>query len=108
MTVFEVEIVLALPDRQSLKTVSATDGDTVIMLLAKSGLRDEYPDYDFDSAILGIWGREVDTDTLVKSGDRIEFYRPLQLNPRDARRQLAEVGRTMGGADANQRSGDKS
>ena len=101
MTTFEVEIVLALPERQSLKSVSATDGDTVIMLLAKSGLRDEYPDYDFDSAILGIWGREVAPDALVKCGDRIELYRSLELDPRDARRQLAEVGRTMVGADAN-------
>lgn len=46
-------------------------------------------------------------DALVKCGDRIELYRSLELDPRDARRQLAEVGRTMVGADANQRSGDK-
>jgi|TARA_B110000438_G_scaffold261768_1_gene272691 putative ubiquitin-RnfH superfamily antitoxin RatB of RatAB toxin-antitoxin module len=41
MTTFEVAIVLALPERQSLRGISVTDGDTVIVLLAKSGLREE-------------------------------------------------------------------
>ena len=72
MTAFKVEIVLARPERQSLRGISATDSDTAIMLLAKNGLREECPNYDFDSTILGIGGCEVILDALVKCGDRIE------------------------------------
>ena len=61
MTAFKVEIVLAPPERQSLRGISATDSDTAIMLLAKNGLREEYPNYDFDSAILGIGGVRSDS-----------------------------------------------
>ena len=32
---------------------------------------------------------------LLKDGDRIELYRPLSIDPREARRQLALAGRTM-------------
>ncbi|MDH5239499.1 MAG: RnfH family protein [Gammaproteobacteria bacterium] len=43
-----------------------------------------------------MWGKEVAGDTLVSAGDRVEIYRPLNLDPREARRQLALSGRTMG------------
>jgi hypothetical protein len=100
MSEFEVEIVFALPDRQLLETVSVIAGDTVLDVVTKSGLRGAFPEYEIDGFAIGIWGREVQRDRVVKENDRIEIYRPLQLDPREARRQLALSGKTMGSADS--------
>ena len=101
MSEFEVEIVFALPDRQLLETVTVTAGDTVIDVLRKSCLLEAFPEHRIDSLAIGIWGREVQRNQVVKEADRIEIYRPLELDPREARRQLALSGRTMGSADSN-------
>ncbi|MEK6247143.1 MAG: RnfH family protein [Planctomycetales bacterium] len=99
MSEFEVEIVFALPDRQSLKSVPVATGETVADVVAKSGLRADFPEIEIDSLAVGIWGREADRTQPVKEGDRIEIYRPLEMDPREARRQLAQSGRTLGSAD---------
>ena len=100
MSNFEVEIAFALPDRQILETVLVTAGETVLDVVTKSGLQEAFPDYEIDRLAVGIWGREVQRDQVVKEDDRIEIYRPLQLDPREARRQLALTGRTMGSSDS--------
>jgi len=96
MSVFEVEIVFASPERQSLQKVSVTSGDTVADVIAKSALREEFSEYEIDGLAVGIWGHEAQRTQAVKAGDRIEVYRPLELDPREARRRLALAGRTMG------------
>ena len=101
MSDFAVEIVFALPERQLLETVLVTAGETVLDVVAKSGLREAFPEYEIDGLTLGIWGREAQRDQVVKEDDRIEIYRPLQLDPREARRQLALSGRTMGSANSD-------
>ena len=99
MSEFEVEIVFALPDKQSLQSIPVASGETVADVVAKSGLREDFPEIEIDSLAVGIWGREADRTQLVKEGDRIEVYRPLEMDPREARRQLAQSGRTMASAD---------
>ncbi len=34
----------------------------------------------------GIWGRVQSLDTVLRERDRIEIYRPLQVDPKEARR----------------------
>ena len=99
MTEFEVEIVFALPNRQLLKNIVVASGETVADAVVKSGLREDFPEFDVDSLALGVWGREVERSRPVRKGDRIEIYRPLEMDPREARRQLALSGRTMGSAN---------
>ncbi|MGH8427089.1 MAG: RnfH family protein [Gammaproteobacteria bacterium] len=41
---------------------------------------------DAETGRLGIWGREVTLATVLAEGDRIEFYRPLVVDPKTARR----------------------
>lgn len=38
---------------------------------------------------VGIFSKRVPLDTLVKTGDRIEVYRPLMLHPMEKRRRHA-------------------
>ncbi|MFI4917923.1 MAG: RnfH family protein [Legionellales bacterium] len=38
---------------------------------------------------LGIYGKQVTLDTVLKEGDRLEFYRALTRDPKETRRQRA-------------------
>ena len=99
--VIEVELVFASATRQRLLSIQADEGATVAEVISRSGIDQDFPDEKIDDLAVGIWGKLVDRDYIVRDGDRIELYRPLQIDPREARRQLALAGRTMGtGADS--------
>jgi putative ubiquitin-RnfH superfamily antitoxin RatB of RatAB toxin-antitoxin module len=36
---------------------------------------------------VGIWGRLRPLDAVLQPGDRVELYRPLEIDPKEARRQ---------------------
>ena len=90
-----VEVVFARPDAQSLVALSLEEGATVAVAIDRSGLAENYRDEPFADLSTGIWGREVERDCVLKDGDRVEVYRPLQLDPRESRRRLAQLGLTM-------------
>lgn len=101
MSELRVEVVFALEERQSLVSVSVPAGSTVADAIDSSGLRDLFPDCDLLQLAVGIWGRPVDRQRKVQSGDRIEIYRPLQMDPMEARRQRALAGGSMGSIEAD-------
>ena len=96
-----VEVVFALPDVQSLRTISLPKGSTVADAVAQSGLIEAFSEHKLSDLPVGIWGRPADKEQPVRDGDRIEIYRPLEIDPREERRQLAEAGRTMGNSPRN-------
>jgi putative ubiquitin-RnfH superfamily antitoxin RatB of RatAB toxin-antitoxin module len=101
MSEFEIEVVFASSEKQALLTVAVSSGATVAEVVTTSGVLDQFPDQPRGELSFGIWGRLVEGDRIVKRGDRVELYRPLDLDPREARRQLATVGRTMGKVDSD-------
>lgn len=94
----KIEVVFALPDDQALVSVDVDAGATVADVITRSGIREDFPEENIDALQVGLWGRVVDRDCRVKDGDRVEIYRPLLRDPRDARRELAQSGLTMRGA----------
>ena len=94
-----VEVVFATPESQRLCAIAVKDGTTVREAIAASGLESVFTAFDFDSAAIGVWGHEVTGDHVLRDGDRVEIYRPLELDPREARRQLALSGKTMSGGE---------
>lgn len=54
----------------------------------------------------GIWGRKVPWTQVVQAGDRVELYRPLQVDPKVARRQRFKgQGKGRTGLFAKRKSG---
>jgi putative ubiquitin-RnfH superfamily antitoxin RatB of RatAB toxin-antitoxin module len=88
-----VEVVFATAERQELVALELDEGATVADAIDKSGLRALFSQVDFDTLEAGIWGRVVEPTTVLGEGDRVELYRPLARDPRDARRELARVQR---------------
>ena len=92
-----VEVVFATAQQQRLVTVALAPPATVADAITSSALAGRFPAEDLDALQAGIWGHPVDRSHVLSNGDRVEIYRPLALDPREARRQLAQTGRTMGG-----------
>ena len=82
-----IEIVYGLPDKQVLKTMRVAEGTTIRQAALQSGLENEFPDLDLYSAKLGIFGKIAKDDTILRDKDRIEVYRSLLIDPKEARRQ---------------------
>ena len=92
----KIEVVLALAEQQVLLGVTVPSGTTVGDAIDLSGIADEFPGLAMKSLAIGVWGKVVDRTRPVQEGDRIEIYRPLPVDPRQARRQIAVEGGYMG------------
>ena len=93
----DVEVAYALPDRQLIIPVQVPPGTTVLEAVLLSGITDRFADLDPQLCKLGIFGTVVDPGQSLREGTRIEIYRPLRADPKEVRRQLAILGKTMGG-----------
>ena len=85
-----VEIVYALRDRQVLLALEVEGGTTARQAVERSGILQRFPEIDLVRAGLGIFGRVVSPDTPLRDGDRVEIYRPLIADPKNARRERAQ------------------
>ncbi len=84
-----VEVAYALPERQVLLALEMEQGGTVRQAIERSGLLLQIPDIDLARSSVGVFGKFVPLDTLLRDGDRVEIYRPLIADPKDARRKKA-------------------
>jgi hypothetical protein len=96
-----IELVYATRQRQELVELIVEAGRTVGQVIEASGLYELFPDQGLESADVGVWGRSAVRSQSVRDGDRIEIYRPLLMDPREARRLLAQQGRTMNQGPGN-------
>jgi len=79
----QVEVVYALPQREESVRLKVPRGATVREALERSGLA------ALAGAKVGIFGKVVSADLPLSDGDRVEIYRPLTIDPKDARRLRA-------------------
>jgi len=85
-----VEVVYALPDRQRVVTLALPEaGLTAQAAVERSGLLDEFPALRERPLVLGIYGTVCAPDRPLRERDRVEIYRPLQVDPRAQRRERA-------------------
>jgi putative ubiquitin-RnfH superfamily antitoxin RatB of RatAB toxin-antitoxin module len=61
-------------------------GATVADALARSGLHERHAAVDFKTLRVGVWGKLREPGELLRDRDRVEFYRPLTVDPKEARR----------------------
>jgi hypothetical protein len=98
----DIEVVYALPAKQTLLKQQVAAGMTVLEAVRASGILEKHPEIDIATTKLGIFGKLVKPDTVLREKDRIEIYRPLIADPKEVRRKRAEEGKVMkkGGGDA--------
>ena len=91
MDSIKIEVAYALPDKQKILRLSVPQGSTVYEGAKRSGIDQFFPSIDFDTADMGIFGKAVKNpkQELLREGDRIEIYRPLLIDPKQARMNRA-------------------
>lgn len=92
-----VEVAYALPHKQKIIALLVEPGTTALTAVQRSKISDQFPDLDITAAKMGIFGQSLGTKGLdsadkhiLHAGDRVEIYRPLAADPKDARRKRAE------------------
>lgn len=95
-----VTVVCAFPDRHRVLRVDVTPGTTVGEAIEASGLLQLEPQLQGRALQAGVWNRRCSLGDPVREGDRIEVYRPLTADPKEARRIRAAVRRRRSGRTA--------
>ena len=85
-----VQVVYALPGSQRIYAVNLPDGATVSDAINASGVLADHPALDLGAHRLGVFGKVAAADRPVRDGDRVEIYRPLTADPKEARRKRAK------------------
>ncbi|MBO9550654.1 RnfH family protein [Pseudomonas sp.] len=87
----KVEVAYATAERQWLLVCDVPDGTTVRDALRLSGIAAQVGGLDVAQCPVGIFGKVVADahERVVEEGDRLEIYRPLLIDPVEARRQRA-------------------
>ena len=84
-----VEVVYALPDSQMIVELVLRQGATVADALTASRLQEILPGKSFAGFRIGLWGVSVMPGIELRDRDRVEIYRELVADPKQARHQRA-------------------
>jgi putative ubiquitin-RnfH superfamily antitoxin RatB of RatAB toxin-antitoxin module len=68
-------------------------GSTVEHAIRVSGILDRFPHIDLSADAVGIFGQRASLKDSVRNGDRVEIYRPLVVDPKQARKRRAGQAR---------------
>lgn len=85
-----VEVAYASVTQQRVVTLSVSAGSTIQDAIMRSGVLSEFPEIDLDRQKIGVYGKRRALSDIVCDGDRIEIYRPLTIDPKEARRAKAK------------------
>ena len=78
-----VEVIRAWPRRFDAVALELPQGSTVADAIARSGFALE------GITAFAVFGERVGSEHVLHEGDRVELLRPLQADPKDARRRRA-------------------
>jgi uncharacterized protein len=84
-----VAVAFAMPDKQVILDLRVKKGSTVEQAIRQSGVLAHFADIDIHAHSVGIFGKLVAMGHVLQAGDRVEIYRALINDPKQARRLRA-------------------
>ncbi|UOP04989.1 RnfH family protein [Conchiformibius kuhniae] len=84
----DIEIAYGTAQVQKLYRLRVAAGTTAAQAVRECAVWRDFPDAD-PAAPLGIFGKRISGDTVLQAHDRVEIYRPLLADPKQARRNRA-------------------
>ena len=84
-----VEVAYARSDVQRIYAVRLSMGATLHAAIAQCDVLREFPEIDLNRHKVGIFGKVAKLDQVLRAGDRVEIYRSLIADPKQARKQRA-------------------
>jgi len=91
----QVEVAYALPEEQIVHVLEGEPGITVEQAIRDSGILEEHPEIDLSKNKIGVFGKAAKLDAVLYPGDRVEIYRPLIADPKEARKKRASQGKAL-------------
>jgi uncharacterized protein len=91
----EIEIVFAEPQRSIIKCLRLPAGALVADALELAAVDPDFAGMDLANSTFGVFGKLTGRDEPLRQGDRIEIYRPLLADPKEARRVRAREARAQ-------------
>jgi putative ubiquitin-RnfH superfamily antitoxin RatB of RatAB toxin-antitoxin module len=97
----KVSVAYVGPKDQVLRPLEVRVGTTAREAIEQSALLSKCPEIDLAVNQVGIFGKLTKLEQTLQDGDRVEIYRPLIADPKEARKRRAAEGKAMrkGGAD---------
>jgi len=94
---FLIEVAYAEPDRAIVKPLHLAPGSRVADALRLAALDPDFSAVDLANSAVGISGRPAGREQVLEDGDRVEIYRPLAADPKEARRARARETKSRTG-----------
>lgn len=82
-----IEVAYADVNRQQMISLELDAGCTIETAIDRSGILLLFPDIDLHQQKIGVFSQPKKLTDLVFEGDRIEIYRPLTIDPKEARKK---------------------
>ena len=87
-----IEVAYASVDRQLIIALEVPVGCQIAEAIRLSGILQEFPEIDMTQLSVGVFSQKRSLTDVLVAGDRIEIYRALTIDPKEARRAKAERG----------------
>lgn len=84
---FSVEVCYVSDAVQFRRVLQVAPGTTLDAAVALSGVAQEVAGLDLSTLQFGVYGKKKPVDTVLRPRDRVELYRPLIADPKNARRR---------------------
>ena len=89
-TLIPVEVAYATPEQQVIKAFEVPVGTSLSEAIDASGIVADFPGLEWGAKNVGVFSQAKPLDYLLEPHDRVEIYRPLIIDPKEARRLKAE------------------
>ncbi|HEX2549273.1 MAG TPA: RnfH family protein [Gammaproteobacteria bacterium] len=89
----DIEVAFANPTQQRILSLKVPRGSTIEDAIHLSGILEIFPEIDLTQHKVGIFSQIKKLSDFLHPGDRIEIYRPLQIDPKEARKNRARKGK---------------
>lgn len=89
----DIEVAYAEPDIQVVVPLHVSAGTDARGAVRQSGLLERFPGIELNKVTVGVFGIPVSPCAPLAHGDRLEIYRPLRVEPKQARRNRAARAR---------------
>ncbi|MCD6038700.1 MAG: pasI [Gammaproteobacteria bacterium] len=83
----KVEIAYATPEEQKIIVIQIDEGCNIAQAIEVSGILQLFTTIDLKHQKIGIFSKKKKLSDLLEDGDRVEIYRPLIMDPKEARRK---------------------
>lgn len=81
----QIKVAYATPKKQIEIPLIVEESCTIAMAIRRSGILTQFPNIDLAKVAVGIHGKKAKLDDILFDGDRVEIYRPLLMDPKQAR-----------------------